>query len=61
MKGKLKTSLIMNIIIAIIAVASGAIGGYLFEKMTLTYVEKMQNWVILLKRQLKEENAIPSA
>jgi hypothetical protein len=29
-----KTNLIINIIIAIIAVASGAIGGYLFEKMT---------------------------
>jgi len=32
-KAELKTNLIINIIIAIIAVASGAIGGYLFEKM----------------------------
>jgi uncharacterized protein YneF (UPF0154 family) len=33
-EGKPKTNLIMNIIIAIIAVASGALGGYFFEKMT---------------------------
>jgi uncharacterized protein YneF (UPF0154 family) len=33
-KGEPKTNLIMNIIIAIIAVAFGAIGGYFFEKMT---------------------------
>jgi hypothetical protein len=34
MGGYIRTNLIMNIIITIIAVASGDIGGYLFEKMT---------------------------